>query len=51
MEWNAERQRSPHDRLSQVDPYLQDFSTARFSRFSLPLIIQHSKFEVQMPPS
>ena len=34
---NAQRQRSPHDRLSQVDPYFQDFSTACFSRFSLLL--------------
>ena len=38
-------------RLSQVDPYFQDFSTACFSRFSLLLINQHSKFELQMPPS
>ena len=34
---NAQRQRSPHARLSQVDPYFQDFSTACFSRFSLLL--------------
>ena len=39
---------SPHARLSQVDPYLHDFSTACFSRFSLPLINQRSKFEFQM---
>ena len=38
-------------RLSQVDPYFQDFSTACFSRFSLLLINQHSNFELQMPPS
>ena len=31
---NAQRQRSPQARLSQVDPYFQDFSTACFSRFS-----------------
>ena len=29
---NAQRQRSPQARLSQVDPYFQDFSTACFSR-------------------
>ena len=34
--------------FSQVDPYLHDFSTACFSRFSLPLINQRSKFEFQM---
>ena len=39
---------SPHARLSQVDPYLHDFSTVCFSRFSLPLINQRSKFEFQM---
>ena len=39
---------SPHARLSQVDPYLHYFSTACFSRFSLPLINQRSKFEFQM---
>ena len=39
---------SPHARLSQIDPYLHDFSTVCFSRFSLPLINQRSKFEFQM---
>ena len=39
---------SPHAHPSQVDPYLHDFSTVCFSRFSLPLINQHSKFEFQM---
>ena len=39
---------SPHARLSQVDPCLHDFSTVCFSRFSLPLINQRSKFEFQM---
>ena len=39
---NAQRQRSPHARLSQVDPYFQDFSTACFSRFSLLLKNQRS---------
>ena len=34
--------------FSQVDPYLHDFSTACYSRFSLPLINQRSKFEFQM---
>ena len=48
---NAQLQRSPQDRLSQVDPYFQDFSTACFSRFSLLLKNQRSKFELQMPPS
>ena len=48
---NAQRQRSPQARLSQVDPYFQDFSTACFSRFSLLLKNQRSKFELQMPPS
>ena len=48
---NAQRQRSPQARLSQVDPYFQDFSTACFSRFSLLIKNQRSKFELQMPPS
>ena len=39
---NAQRQRSPQARLSQVDPYFQDFATACFSRFSLLLKKQHS---------